>query len=230
MNINGKFNNDNELMPYERFKKYGIESLTDKELMALLLRSGIKGTNVLELSDKILGLGENNSLYNIMEQNYYSLLKVKGIGEVRATQIVAVSEIVKRLWRYTKFKNETFFKSPSDISDYYMQEMRCLVNEEVRVSFLNTKNRLLSDYIVNRGSINRSIISIRDIICEAVKRNSVNIVLIHNHPSGDPFPSREDRKITNMLNQACIICEISLLDHIIIGDNRFYSFKENGDL
>ena len=210
-----------EDLPYERFVKCGSKSLTDAELLAILLRTGTRELNVLDLSKKILQENnKNKGLARLMDLNYNELLKIKGIGKVKATQLVCIVELAKRLWKSSKGE-VSYFDSPMAVSNYYMQEMRNLKREELHLALLDTRQRLLADILISRGTVNSSVISVRD---------AVNVILVHNHPSGDPQPSKEDIIVTKNVDKACILVGIHLNDHIIIGDNKYYSFKEQGVL
>lgn len=219
-----------EDLPYERFVKYGSKSLTDAELLAILLRTGTRELNVLDLSKKILQENnKNKGLARLMDLNYNELLKIKGIGKVKATQLLCIVELAKRLWKSSK--GEVFyFDSPMAVSNYYMQEMRNLKREELHLALLDTRQRLLADILISRGTVNSSVISVRDLLIEALKQDAVNVILVHNHPSGNPQPSKEDVIVTKNVDKACILVGIHLNDHIIIGDNKYYSFKEQGVL
>ena len=219
-----------EDLPYERFVKCGSKSLTDAELLAILLRTGTRELNVLDLSKKILQENnKNKGLARLMELNYNELLKIKGIGKVKATQLVCIVELAKRLWKSSKGE-VSYFDSPMAVSNYYMQEMRNLKREELHLALLDTRQRLLADILISRGTVNSSVISVRDLLIEALKQDAVNVILVHNHPSGDPHPSKEDIIVTKNVDKACILVGIHLNDHIIIGDNKYYSFKEQGVL
>ncbi len=215
-------------LPYERFEKYGCEALTDIELLAILLRVGTKDLSVLDLSYQILSIAdEEPDLSNIINVNIEQLIKLKGIGKIRAIQILAIVELSKRLWKSTRVKNNCL-NTPEAVANYYMQQMRCLNKEELRLALLDTKQMLKKDLLISRGTINSSIISTRDILIEAMKYEAVNIVIVHNHPSGNPQPSNEDINVTKMLEKSCSLVGIHLNDHVIIGDNKYYSFKEQG--
>lgn len=219
-----------EDLPYERFIKCGSTALTDAELLAVLLRTGTKELNVLELAKKILcENNKNRGLQRLMDLNYSELIKIKGIGKVKATQLLCIVELAKRLWK-SRNSEEIYFDSPMAVADYYMQDMRNLKREELHLALLDTRQRLLDDILISRGTVNSSIISSRDILIEALRQNAVNIVLVHNHPSGSPNPSKEDIMVTQNVNKACILIGIHLNDHLIIGDNKYYSFKEQGVL
>lgn len=217
-------------LPYEKFIDFGAKALTDSELLSIMLRTGTKDIDVLSLSQKILE--RNNSvdgLLSLFDINYNELIKIKGVGKVKAIQILAFVELAKRLWKTSKIKS-LLFTSPSLVSNYYMQEMKALKREELRLAILDTRQKLIKDILISRGTVNSSIFSVREILIESLRYGGVNIILIHNHPSGNPSPSKEDINVTSELKKACNLIGINLNDHIIIGDNTYYSFKEQGVL
>lgn len=225
-----EINRNTKELPYEKFLDLGARSLTDSELLAILLRTGTKDLDVLSLAKEVLNMGDiNEGILNLYNITYSELLKIKGIGKVKAIQILAMLEFSKRLWRSSK-SNKFIFDTPMSVSDYYMQDMRNLKREEVHLAILDTRQRLMLDLLISRGTVNSSIFSVRDVLIESLKHGAVNIIIVHNHPSGNPKPSKEDISITNELRKACYLIGIRLNDHIIIGDNRYYSFREQGEL
>lgn len=211
--------------PYEKCFEKGPEFLTDTELLAVILRTGTNGMNVRELAGKILASGENNSLLSLMHLSKEQLLEIKGVGKVKAVQLLCIGELVKRISRLNA-KQGLKFDSPSKIAGYYMETMRHLEQEHLVVLFLDTKCKLIKEQYLTKGTINRSLFSSREIFVEALRCNAVGIILIHNHPSGDPAPSRDDISSTTNLIKSGKMIGISILDHIIIGDKKYSSFKE----
>lgn len=212
--------------PYEKCKKHGAVSLTNTELLAVLLRTGTKGFDVLELAHYILGpeCGEDGIL-NIHRLTSEKLRKIKGIGEVKTIQILCVSEFAKRLSKASA-KEGLAFNRPSTIAEYYMEDMRHMKQEHMKLLMLNTKAKLIGETIVSKGTVNASMISPRELFIEALEKQAVSIILLHNHPSGDPTPSEQDILFTKRVKEAGKLIEIPLLDHIIIGNNRYTSFSE----
>lgn len=220
-----------EEMPYERCLKYGEKSLTDAELLAVILRSGTKDRNVMELANHLLYLKDKqSSLRGLMDLSFQELTAIKGIGNVKAMQILCIRELSKRFWRAGLNPHTTRFLSPDDVYQYYKEEMRYLGREEMRIVFLDTKQRLIGDSIISVGTVNSTAISAREILIASLKQGAVHIIMIHNHPSGDPNPSNSDFFITHTVRNGCVDIGIKLNDHIIIGDNSYYSFKERGTL
>ncbi len=155
------------------------------------------------------------------------LTAVSGIGRVKALKLLAAFELMKRVSR-EGFGEKPVLKSPASIAEYYMQRLRFLNVEEVHAAFFNTKCIFLGEKRLSVGTVNSSVVSPREIFIEALLREAVGVILVHNHPSGDPTASREDIHLTVQVSQAGRMLDIRLLDHIIIGDNRYFSFKESG--
>ncbi|NBH81748.1 JAB domain-containing protein [bacterium C-53] len=214
--------------PYEKCLKNGAESLSDAELLAVMLRTGCEGLSVSELSMNIVKMCEKmKGLKSLSQMQIPDFMKIKGIGKVKAVQLKCITEFAKRLWRSEKDLNLKVCH-PSQISEYYMEELRNEETESAFVVFLNGKNRFLGDYCLSKGTVNASLVSTREIFRKALQQKAVYIMLVHNHPSGDPTPSKEDIYITYKVMKAGKLMDIPLLDHVIIGDGTYVSLKENG--
>lgn len=212
--------------PYEKCFAHGPQVLTDCELLAVILRTGTNGTSSYDLAGKILNMGiDNGTLLSIMHLSKEELLGIKGIGKVKAVQIMCIGELAKRISSMDA-KSKLKFDKPSTIADYYMEHMRHLEQENLVIIFLDTKCRMIKDKILSTGTVNQSLISAREIFIEALKCNAVSLILVHNHPSGDCTPSRDDITNTVKIADAGKLIGISVLDHIIIGDRRYSSLKE----
>ncbi|MCI9125626.1 MAG: DNA repair protein RadC [Eubacterium sp.] len=219
-----------EERPYEKCLQYGTETLTDIELLAVILRTGTKGCNVKELAVKLLK--NEDGAVNVLSLTHLSLeqlLEINGVGKVKAIQILCVLELAKRISK-TSFNDTTKYNTSEVIAGFYMEQLRHLEQEQLYVMFLDTKCKLIKDKLISSGTVNQSLISPREIFIEALRCNCVNIILVHNHPSGDPAPSREDIKSTSRVKNAGKIIGIRLLDHIIIGDNTYCSLNESGQI
>lgn len=214
--------------PYEKCLAYGAESLTDIELLAVILRTGSKGQNALELSRNVIQLQGEMGILGLLHLTLPQLLAQKGIGRVKAVQIQCIGELSKRIWRKAASPETHKFHDARAVADYYMEEMRHLEQEELHVLFLNTKNVLLREQMMFKGTVNSAPIAPREVFLEALRYHAVKLILVHNHPSGDPTPSREDCLITARIREVGEILDIPLLDHVIIGDNSYISFKERG--
>lgn len=215
-----------EERPYEKCRRYGAENLTDIELLAILLRSGTKGENSLGLAKKILyPESSNKGILNIHHWTLEQLIGIKGIGKVKAIQILCLSELAKRLSKASAF-DSLCFNSPASIAQYYMEDMRHKKQEYMKLLLLSTRNHLIDEINISKGTVNASLVSPRELFVEALHKNAVSIILLHNHPSGDPTPSKEDILLTKKVKEAGRLIGVELLDHIIIGDNQYISLYE----
>lgn len=215
-----------EERPYEKCLRYGAGRLSNVELLAVLLRTGTKGMNSLELAKSILEApsGEE-SLLNIHQITLQKLKRLRGIGKVKAVQILCLSELAKRLAKASA-KEGLVFHLPVTIAEYYMEEMRHQKQEHMKLLMLDTKSKLLGESNISKGTVNASLVSPRELFIEALDCGAVSIILLHNHPSGDPTPSQADILFTKRVKEAGELIGISLLDHIIIGNNCYISFAE----
>lgn len=211
--------------PYEKCESRGAASLSDAELLAVLLRTGTRGENALKLAERILYKDEGAGLLEIHRISMEKLMKVKGIGKVKAVQLCCLSELAKRLAKATAGKTLDF-SSPTTIAEYYMEDMRHEKQETIKMLMLNSKAGLVGECNISKGTVNASLITPRELFVEALQREAVSIIILHNHPSGDPTPSRDDMLITRRIREAGAIIGIELLDHIIIGNNCYISFRE----
>lgn len=217
-----------EERPYEKCMRFGASNLTDIELLAVLLRTGTRGESSLKLSQKLLHpVFSQKGILNIHQWTPEQLLSVKGIGKVKTVQILCLSELTKRLAKATALTGLNF-TTPSSIAQYYMEDMRHARQEAMKLLLLNTKARLIGETDISKGTVNSAVISPRELFVEALQKNAVSIILLHNHPSGDPTPSKEDVLITRRIKDAGMLIGIELLDHIIIGNNCYISMREKG--
>ena len=228
-----------EERPRERLLKYGPETLKDSELLAILLKSGFKGTTALELGEQILVAYEGD-LKEMADTRAQRFEKIKGVGKAKAAEIVAALELGKRLARFHGEREK--ITSPSDVAALLMSKMRYLKKEIVCVLCLDTKGgvatkgvagdvgwgKKLSETTVFEGTLNASVFHPREIFRFAIEESANSIVLVHNHPSGDAQPSQEDIRATKQLIEAGNHIGIKVLDHVIIGDGIFVSLKEDG--
>lgn len=212
--------------PYERFETAGAAALSEAELLAIILRTGIGGETAVELSKRVL-VNIGGSIIGLNHITLEELRCMQGIGKVKAIQLKCIAELSKRL-SMTQAKKSLVFNSPNTIADYYMEAYRHLEKEHVLAIFLNGKNRFLGDYLLSTGTVNQTLVSARDIFKKALHIGAVFFMLLHNHPSGDPTPSKQDILITRKMKEAGSIMDIELIDHIIIGDNRYISIREAG--
>lgn len=214
--------------PYERLQKFGPDMLSNAELLAIIIKTGTKGETSVDIARRLLikdeeGIGPAFLNYLSLEE----LVGIKGIGKVKAIQIKALLELAKRI-HSTRRTGKVTIKSPEDVCKYLMEEMRRLKQEQLRILVLNTKNHILKECTVAVGGLNKSSVEIREVFKEPIKIGAASVILIHNHPSGDPEPSGDDILITRRIAKGGEMMGINVLDHIIIGDGSYTSLKEKG--
>lgn len=209
--------------PREKLVKYGEKNLSDAELLAIILRTGSKNHTAISLAHQIIKDHKQGIRY-LYTATVEEISSIKGIGIAKATQIKAAIELGRRLSMESLIKCS--IKSPLDVVDYLMEEMRYSMEENFNVVLLDTKNKVISVENITKGIVNASLVHPREVFKVAIRKNSTSMILAHNHPSGDPTPSKEDRSITKRLVKTGEIVGIHVLDHIIIGDGNYLSFKE----
>lgn len=216
-----------ENLPYEKFLRFGPESLTESELLAIILRTGTKDRSALEIAEEILSLSPTSrtGLLGIYDIPLERLKQVKGLGEVKAVKIKCLTELAMRI-NTASAKDGLIVKKPSTVANYFMEKLRHRRKECVIVACLDAKGQIVKEVLLSSGSVNMSLISPREVFLEALRCEAVNIILVHNHPSGDPTPSHSDINITKCILEMGYMLDVPLLDHIIIGDNCYTSFKE----
>ncbi|WP_352420126.1 DNA repair protein RadC [Proteiniborus sp.] len=210
--------------PREKLYKYGPKALSNTELLAIIIRTGNKENTAIEISQKLLA-GKKEGISFLTDTSIQEITKIKGIGVCKAAQILAAVELGKRVMTGTH-KDKPKITTPSDVADILMLDMAHLKKEHFKIVMLDTKNQVIGIEDISIGSLNSSIVHPREVFKEAIARSSASIILVHNHPSGDPTPSKEDIAITRRLAEGGDILGIKVLDHIIIGNNRFLSLKE----
>lgn len=211
--------------PYEKLEIYGAESLSNAELLAIIIKTGTKEQSAVSIAQNILKLNEQAEQENLrflQEMALEEFMKIKGIGKVKAIQLKAVCELTKRIARPINQKRP-IIKTPKDVADMLIPELRYEKQEKVKVLILNSKNIVLKTYDVSLGGSNFAYIEPKDVLAEAIKMQAPKIILIHNHPSGDAKPSKGDYKVTDRIYEAAQLMGIQLLDHIIIGDGSYQS-------
>jgi DNA repair protein RadC len=213
--------------PRERLVKHGARSLSNQELLAILLRTGTKDESVIQMANRVLQAFDGLRL--LKEASLEEIMKIKGIGFAKAVQILATIEIGRRIGNLT-YNDRYIIRSPEDAANYVMNDMRFLSQEHFVCLYLSTKNQVIHQQTIFIGSLNASIVHPREVFKEAFRRSAASIICIHNHPSGDPGPSREDIEVTKRLVECGKIIGIEILDHLIIGDKKFVSLKEKGYL
>jgi DNA repair protein RadC len=211
--------------PRERLIREGASSLSNQELLAILLHSGTRNESVMQLAERLVSRFDGLDL--LKEASIEELKQVKGIGTAKAVQLLAGFEIGQRMARMVH-DSRYAIRSPEDGAEYVMEEMRSLKQEHFVTLFLNTKNQVLHKRTIFVGSLNASIVHPREVFKEAVRQSAASIICFHNHPSGDPTPSREDIDVTKRLASCGKMLGVDVLDHIVIGDRRFVSLKQKG--
>ena len=210
--------------PYEKCEITGAESLSDRKLLSVLIRTGTKTERADEVALRLLeycGLDGLQALWNMKSKD---LKGISGIGRVKSIQILCICELAKRLARGKKVIGQKV-SSPEDIVAYYNIQLKHQEKESLILLILDSKNRIVSEEMLSIGTINTSIADPREIFYTALKKNAVSILLLHNHPSGDPTPSTEDILVTKRIKEAGVLLGIPLYDHIIIGENSYVSLR-----
>lgn len=210
--------------PREKLIDYGPESLSNAELLALIIRTGHGDSTALDVANSILSMDQKGLSY-LTNVSANKLLEIKGIGTCKACQIIASIEIGKRIKRWSA-EDKIKVTSPDILVNLVSDEMRFLNKEHFNIAILDTKNQIIAIENISIGTLNASIVHPRDVFYAAINRSANSIILLHNHPSGDPYPSDEDINITDRLVDVGSLVGIKVLDHIIIGDNKYISFKE----
>lgn len=213
-----------EERPRERLMKYGAESLSNAELLAIILRTGSRKENVLNMSTRILS---EYSLKQLSQANIAKLMEIHGIGGAKASQITAMFELARKLETFTD-EPKRQIKSPADVYSILYPKMREQKKEKLTALYLDTKNHILREEVVSIGTLNANIVHPREIFKSALLESSASVILAHNHPSGDPTPSKEDIAVTKKLIEGGKLLGIDVLDHVIIGDGRYISLKDEG--
>ena len=212
-----------DMLPRERLLKLGANALSTNELIAILLRTGVKGENVITLSTKLLA--RVGGLSGLPEASVSDMSDIHGISAVKACQVLAAIELGQRTASANP-EHRPSINSPDDVNNIVGPEMAQLTQEKLRVLLLNTKNRVMAMRDVYQGTVNSASIRVSEILRPAVRENCPYIIVVHNHPSGDPTPSPEDILVTRRLNQSADMMDIELLDHIVIGQQSFVSMKQ----
>jgi DNA repair protein RadC len=211
--------------PRERLAKYGPSVLGNAELLAILLRVGVEGENVIQLAERLLK--KYDGFTGLHKASVHELASEHGMGPAKAAQLKAALEVGERL-RKAMLNDKPAIHSPQDAADLLQHEMSALEQEELRVVLLDTRNRVLGIENVYRGSLNSSQVRVGELFKNAIRRNAAAVIIAHNHPSGDPTPSPDDVAVTRAFIQAGKLLDVEVLDHVVIGMNRWVSLKERG--
>ncbi|WP_434122264.1 RadC family protein [Salinicoccus roseus] len=209
--------------PRERLMNYGPDKLTNQELLGIIINTGNREESSITVANRIIK--DMKTIRELRGLTYQELISVKGIGEAKAITILAVIELAIRMHTHS-LEEDIFIKSPDDVSNLLMEKMRYYQQEHFVVLYLSTKNMVIHQETMFKGSLNTSIVHPREVYKEAVKRSAAAIICVHNHPSGDPSPSREDIEVTKRLHECGEMIGVDFLDHIIIGSGKYISLKE----
>ena len=216
--------------PYEKSRRYGIASLSDAELLAILIRSGTQDRTATDVAMALLQMDERYpGLEGLMRLTSQDFIRIPGIGKVKALQLEALGELARRFSR-SSFKERHVFQTSEEVAQYYMTTMQTLEKEELHLLMLDIKNRMIADKLISVGTVRSSLVDPREIFIQALKHHAVRIILVHNHPSGDASPSIEDITVTERLIAAGKLIGIEILDHIIIGHQNYMSLCSDGML
>lgn len=219
-------NNDR---PYERCLRDGPGKLSDAELLSVIIRTGSKNANSMELARKILALNyPDEGILGLLHLSLQDFMRLEGIGVVKGIQLLCIGELSRRIWRQKALEKNLKFTDPRGVAEYYQEELRHLETEQVHLMLFNNKQALIRELTLSVGTVNASLASPREIFIEALRCQAVNLILVHNHPSGDPEPSDDDILLTQRVRESGKMIGIFLLDHVIIGDNRYVSLRERG--
>ncbi len=211
--------------PRERLQQYGAAALSNAELLAIIIRMGVEGQSAVVLGQQLLA--HFNGLRGLAQASIDEICALKGVGPAKAVQIKAALELGRRLIVEAP-EERPQITSPADAANLVMLDMSLLEQEHLWVLLLDTRNHVVDVVRLYQGSVNTSLVRVAEIFREAIKRNCVAIIVAHNHPSGDPTPSPEDVRLTRQIYEAGKLLDIELLDHLIIGHQRFVSMKERG--
>ena len=210
--------------PYEKLELYGEKALSNAELLAIIIKSGTKEETSVQLAQRLLKLNdtEGEDLNYLQSLSIEELTQVKGIGKVKAIQLKAVGELAIRMFKTSNYK-KSIIKEPRDLAKILMSELKFEKNEKVKLVILNNRNEILKIKEIASGGTNFANVSIKDILAEPIKMKAPKIILVHNHPSGDSTPSKQDIMFTEQLYEITEIVDIQLLDHLVIGNMNYTS-------
>lgn len=207
-----------EQRPRERLKRLNADSLSDAELLAILIQNGYKGESAIDLSNKLISTFEMDKLNST---SLKQLMEVKGIGIAKACKLIAAFELSKRV--NSGRICEKVIKNPSDIASHYIEKLKDKKKEHFIAVFLDSKNKIIKDEVISIGTLNSSLVHPREVFKEAIKNSANSVILVHNHPSGSVEPSDEDCRVNKVLVETGNLVGIKVLDHLIVGDGKWKS-------
>ncbi len=218
-----------ESLPYERFLNFGAESLTDAELLAIIIRTGTNMSSPVDIANQIIsmGRGKERGLNALFSLSLDELMSIHGVGQIKGVKLKCIAELAKRM-SYHKNLEELDCSNSKNVADYYMERMRHEEQEKVILLCLNSKMGLIEECLLSIGTVNSASLSPRDVFMHSLKCGAANLILLHNHPTGDPTPSKADVGVTRRIIESGNMLDIHLRDHIIIGDKSYCSLMEKG--
>ena len=214
--------------PYEKLELYGEKALSNAELLAIIIKTGTKEESSVAVAQKILRLNNNFNAENLnflIDTSIEELMQIKGIGKIKAIQIKAVCELATRISKPTNYR-KIQIKKPKDIAELLIPELKFSKREVAKVIIINSKNYIEKIVDVSLGGANIAKLSVRDVLNEVIKTQAPKFILVHNHPSGDPTPSKTDVETTNRIYEAAELVGVELVDHIVIGERNYTSILE----
>ncbi len=212
-------------LPRERLLNHGAHTLSDVELIAILLGTGTRGHSAVDAARELLN--KSGDLATLMSRDTSELSSVRGVARVKAIKLAAAFELSRRV-QTAPFQSRRVIRSPADVASYYIPRLRAALRESFRVLLMNSANQVFRESVVSEGSLNASIVHPREVFRTAISESAASVILLHNHPSGNAEPSREDIAVTKQLREAGAIIDIKVLDHVIIAGETFTSFSERG--
>ena len=218
---------EDSLLPRERLVKEGVEALSNQELLAILLRTGTRQASVFEIAQKVLN--SINSLTDLKKMTLQELQGLSGIGRIKAIELQAMIELGHRIQKKETLEMESILSSQK-LAKKMQQELGDKKQEHLVALYLNTQNQIIHQQTIFIGSATRSIAEPREILHYAIKHMATSLILVHNHPSGAVAPSRNDDHVTKLVKEACDLMGIVLLDHLIVSQSSYFSYREKTDL
>jgi DNA repair protein RadC len=214
--------------PYEKFSRCGAEALSDAELLAVIIRTGTCKKRAIDLAHDVLG-GYNRNLLNLYTMSFEEMMRIPGIGRIKAIQLKCVAELSRRIVT-ERYRDTVSLNNPRSVADYYMERMRHEKQEKLIAIFFDSKCRMLEEKLLTIGSVDATFVAPRELFIAALQAGAVQIILLHNHPSGVPDPSDQDDAATARIAECGRLIGVPLIDHIIIGDHIFYSYREHNKI
>ena len=212
--------------PYRKCEAFGIQSLTDAELLAVILRTGTAEKDAVEVAEELLSGHEENFL-NLIDYSSRELMEFPGIGKVKAMELKAVAEIARRLSRMY-YRHHFNYTDAASVAAYFMEELRHEKQEQLMVVLFDSKGGVIREKVITKGTVNQTLFAPKELFRFVIRESASLFLMIHNHPSGEPVPSRQDIQATKQIKELSLLLDVFFADHIIIGDMKYYSFRDQG--